>query len=130
MFRNAIPAGGDMKTFGDARAARLAGREVEWGPEQASDAQAMAKAFAPLAKLAEQHQQTIETVDRLSPRRRRVFSSLKLSMGARLLRGRPHGHAPRNTSRLNAGRTRRPTRPSFNGSPHSVWCSQFAVRLI
>ena len=123
-------AGGDMPTFGEFRAARLAGREVELSPEQRAQGEKLAKALEPLvkrfeqraqgeklakacasvAKFVAQHQQTLETVERLPPRQRRVFLDLTLSEGARLLRGRPHGHAPRNTSRLNNGRTRRPTR--------------------
>ena len=102
--------GGDTPTLGEIRDAQLAGREVELSAEQRALGEKLKKALARAPKLAEQQQEAIETVDRLSPRRRRVFSRINLSMGSRLLRGRPHGHAPRNTSRLNNGRTRRPTR--------------------
>jgi len=99
-----------VKTFGELSAARKAGRKVELSAEQRALSEKVKRAFARRPpKLVEQQQETIGTVERLSPRRRRVFSSLKLNMGARLLRGRPHGTAPRTTSRASA-RTRRPTR--------------------
>ena len=55
--------------------------------------------------------------ERLALRRRRAYLSLTyrqkrifMGAGSAELRGRPHGHAPRNTSRISNGRTRRPTR--------------------